>query len=269
MPTSAKYAGVRRNVGGFKHLDQFAGGPRSAMQEFLYFQARRDVVERFWDFTELALDTTNDWTTNGGTGSTVFAIPSTKLVGGAITGATGTNGTESNRCVNLYNDPIWSGDKNAGVEFRFKIGAAVTDIEFACGFIDTHATITTAVPLFGDVDTPTLATGIGDAALVGMDTAQTLTTLALVTLGSTPYSAAKTNIGTIAPTAATYFTIRIQLIGDTVIAQVDDATANNTVVTKASGIEGGVLVRPIFTISGPTATTKTFDIDYIRCWQDR
>lgn len=268
MSFSMKHVGRGlRHVGGFKHLGKFTS-MRNPLGQYLAFRAWRDVVFDFDDFTHDTIDT-NFWTTNAGTGATAFAIPGTPGLGGTIVGATGTNGTEGNRCVNLYGAPVYKGDKNCGMEIRWHVGAAVSNIEYAAGFIDTHDTITTPVPLFGDIDTPTLASGIGDAALVGADTAETLTTAALVTKGSTPYTAAKTAIGTFAPTATEYFTVRIQLIGDDVYVTLEDANASYVTASKTSGIEGGTLLRPMLAISGPTATTKTWTIDYIARWQDR
>jgi hypothetical protein len=266
LPSMAGY-GLTPGIASLRSLQRANVNPHGPLGQYLKTLAWRDVVFEKDDFAYATIDATF-WVTNAGTGATAFAVPGTPLLGGAVTGATGTNGTESNRCVNLYGSPIYAGDKNCGVEFRLKVGAASSNVEWACGFIDTHTTITTPIPLFGDIDTPTLGSGIGDAALVGQDTAETLTTAALVTLGSTPYSAAKTAIGTFAPTATTYFTVRIQLIGDDAYVFVNDS---GTLITakKTSAIEGGTLVRPIIAISGPTATTKTWDIDYIARWQDR
>jgi hypothetical protein len=269
MPNSLKNAARRPFFLGLPHLDRFAGGPRSAMQDFLIFLSKRDVVFEVHDFNQKAINTTHDWTTNAGTGATAFAVPATQLAGGAITGATGTDATESNRCVNLYGSRTLLGDKNCGVLYRLKVGAAATNIEMACGLVDTHTTITTAVPLLSDIDTPAFASGLGDGALVGIDTAETLTTMALATLGSTPYAAQKSALGTFAPTAAQYFTVVVQLNGDNVFGAVDTAGASPIETNISSGIEGGTLVRPMLAISGPTATTKTWDIDLIAFWQER
>ena len=271
MPISQRYVGQgRRTPGTYAHLGRFAGGPVGDRAAFLAPYAWAEAATNFANDPHFVGDTleTNFWTTNAGSGGTAFAVPATPGAGGTIAGATGTDGTESNRCVNLYGAPVWMGDLNPWMEVRLK-ASAVTDIEFACGFIDTHDTITTAVPLFGDIDTPTLATGIGDAAIVGLDTAQTLTTLALACLGSGALNAAdKTAIGTYAPTAATYFTIRIQIITNDVIVTVDDGKAGRVQVSNTTAIEGGTLLRPIIAISGPTATSRTYTIDRWHIGQD-
>ncbi len=273
MPASGKNLGQGfRSPGGLKHLDRLGHGSLSPMARYLYPYAWRDVSFMKDDFIGDTIDL-NTWTTNGGTGTTPFAIPGTPGSSGTIVGATGTDGTASNRVANLYGAPIWAGVNNCGAEIRFHVGAAVTAVEWGFGFIDTHTTITTAVVLVGDVDAATsLAAGMGDAALIYQDTAETLGTgMSLITLGSAPVS----NTGAFNPllspvlTATTYFTARVQLIGNDVFATVDDGTAQYATVAKVAGINGATLLRPMFTISGPTNTTKTFTIDQITVWQDR
>jgi len=269
MTFSTKYVGRGlRHMMGRRHLARFTG-PRDPLGQFLTMYAWRDVVANHANDPHFLGDTleTNFWTTNAGTGATAFAVPATPGLGGTITGATGTDGTAGNRVVNLYGAPVWKGDNNCGMEVRLKV-SAVTSIEFALGFIDTHDTITTAVPLFGDIDTPTLAAGIGDAALVGMDTAETLATLALAGVGSGGLAAAhKTAIGTLAPTADTFMTIRLQLIGNDAFVSIDDG-GTQTTASKTTCIEGGTLVRPILAISGVTNTSRTYTLDYWYVWQD-
>ena len=269
MPINLASLASVKSLRGFRHLDRFAGGPRSQMQEFLALSAFRDVQFKIWDFEH---DTINldDWTTNAGTGATAFALPGTLGAMGTIAGATGTDGTAGNRVVNLYGPAVYLGDNKAGAQVRFKI-SAVTDIEWGFGFIDTHGTITTPIVLVGDVDdASSLASGMGDAALIYQDTAQTLTTPALVNLGSTPYTAASTSFdAAFSPTAATYLTATVLLDGDNITAKLAHGDGPVSTATKPSGIEGGVLVRPFFVISGPTATSRTWTIDYLAAWQQR
>lgn len=252
-----------------RHLDRFAGGPRSPMQEFLALHAFADVQFKKWDFDHDTLDL-NDWTTNTGTGGTAFALPGTLGQAGTIAGATGTDATAGNRVVNLYGPPIYQGDTKAAAMIRFKI-SAVTDIEWGFGFIDTHTTITTPVVLVGDVDTAgSLAGGMGDAALIYQDTAQTLTTAALIGLGSGAINTGSTvPIGAFAPTANTYLTAAVQLDGNNAAAWLRTGSGPWSRATQAAAIEGGTLVRPFFVISGPTATSRTYTIDYIAAWQQR
>lgn len=273
MPTKGSYHGNYISPQTFAHLDKFAGGARGLKQMFLYPLAHGSVVYLFDDFWQ---DTfaTDPWTTNGGTGATAFAIPATPIVGGAAQGATGTNATASNRRVNLYGAPVWSGDKNCGIEVRFR-SSRVSDLIFEIGFIDTMTSITTAAPAVTDVDTPSFAAGLGDAAVVVMDTGQTLTTMALACIGSGSLNAGSaTAIGTLAPAINTWMKVRVQLYanegsssGNNAVAWIDDSYGNH--VTKTAGIEGGTLVRPWVFIGGGSTTTCTVDLDYIRVWQDR
>lgn len=271
MPVSGKTAGVRENFQGLRHLDRTGHGPTSALSEFLYPYARKDVVYFEDDFL---VDTfnTNFWTTNTGSGGTAFAVPATPGLNGTATGATGTDGTAGNRVVNLYGPPIYKGDNSCGMSARLQV-SAITDIEWGIGFIDTHTTITTPVVLVGDVDdASSLAAGMGDAALVYQDTAQTLTTTTLITLGSGALNAGGFNpLGTFAPTAATYFNLTVQMGGDgnTVTASVQEGNSPRTIVTRTSAMEGGTLVRPFIVISGVTATSRTYTLDLVRVWQDR
>ena len=264
-PPGTRYSGRRRGGGGLGHLAKVAG-PRSALNEFLTWLAWRDVQFKLHEFDDNTIDTTY-WTANGGTGTTVFAYSAT--IHGSLVGATGTNGTASNRVANLYGPRLWSGDNYGGVAFRMRVGAAVTDIEWGAGFIDTHTTITTPV-ILGDVDDGSgLAAGMGDAAVIYQDTAETLATAALMCLGSGALNAGSSNAfsPTFAPTAVTDFWAIVQLDVNNVYAQITNSDGSGfTEVTKIDGMEGGTLVRPFLVISGPSATTKTWTIDAIATW---
>lgn len=269
MPVSTTTMGLRDGLGSYRHLDRLGHGPLSPLQHFLARFAPADVYYRHDDFDMKTLNVTDFWTANGGTGATAFATPGTLADGGTAEGATGTNGTEANRAANLYGPRVFSGDKNCGMDIRLKI-SAITSIEFGVGFIDTHDTITTPLILSPDVDTPSFASGMGDAALVYIDTAETLATLAMITLGSGALNTgAKDAIGTVTPTAATYLRIVIQCATNTVTAWVKEGNGPRTMVSRTSAMEGGTLVRPMITISGVSATSRTYTIDYWDLWQER
>lgn len=267
MANSARY-GMLAKSGSDRHLASLPGGAESEMAKFLAILSSDNVFFED-DFLGDAINLDN-WTTNAGTGATAAAIPATPGLGGTITIATGTDGTANNRRVNLYGPPIYRGDNNAVLEVRMQV-SAVTDIQWNLGWIDTHDTITTPIPPIVDIDTPTFASGANDVAMVGQDTGQTLTTMALCCLGSGALNTgSKDNLGTLAPTAATYMLIRIGLIGNTVVATVDRKGGNSTYqVARASGMEGGTLVRPYFFCHGVTATSRTYTFDYVRILMDR
>lgn len=265
---STRYAARRRDLQGLGHLDRFAGGPKSAMGDLLLFLARRDVFYSEHDFNESTMVAAS-WTTNALTGGTAFAYNAG--LGGRIVGATGADATASNRVVNLYGPLSMTGNAYAGLTARLQVGAAVTNIEWGVGLIDTHTTLTTPVVLVADIDTPTFAGGLGDAAVIYQDTAETLTTAALVTLGSSAVNTGATDpLGTFAPTATTYFNLTVQLDGNNVYANVANTDGSGFVeVSRSSGINGATALRPFVVISAPAGTTKTWTIDRIAYWAMR
>lgn len=263
---STRFAAHTRGLMGLAHLDKFAGGPRSAMGDFLLFLAKRDVYYKEYDFDESTMVAAS-WVSNALTGGTAFAYNAG--LGGRIQGATGTDATAGNRVINLYHPLVVTGNAYGGVTFRLQVGAAVTNIEWGAGLIDTHTTLTTPVVLVGDVDTAaSLASGMGDAALVYQDTAETLTTTALVCLGSSAVNTGSSDaLGTFAPTATTYFDVTVQLDGNNVYARVVNQDGSGLAeVSKSSGINGATALRPFFVASGPTTTTKTWTIDRVAVW---
>jgi hypothetical protein len=126
-----------------------------------------------------------------------------------------------------------------------------------------------ALPCVTDVDTPAATSnGTTDLVIVHMDTDQTLTTMALVTRGGTDTTAAKANLGTLAPSAATYQTVLIQCGNRQGYAVVDGDP-----VSKSAGLSTGpdtaVLMRPHFLYRTRNSSAKAVDIDYIRVWSER
>jgi hypothetical protein len=268
MSYSAKYAGrIGKGMQGFAQLGRFAGGANSPMANFLLPIATRDVYCQKDDFDQGTING-DFWTGSAGTGATAMGIPATPIVGGAARGVTGTNATASNRQSNLYGISVLQGNKNCWIEFGFKI-SAVTGLHFEVGLLDTITTATGGAPAVTSVDTPSFGTGVGDAAIVAMDTGNTLTTMALLTLGSTPYAAAKNAIGTMIPTANTLMRVKIGIQSDTVYAGVNDGAGTALEVVKLLGIAGATLLKPWICVTGVNATSKNFDLDYVIFQQDR
>lgn len=221
----------------------------------------------FEDFND---DTINldKWTLTKDTNATNYAA--TAGAGGTIVGTAGNTNGEG---IGIYGINNWYGDKNCGMEVRIKFNQ-ITNGSFEIGFADTATDFKD--PIVTDVDVVTASNGAGDFAMIKRDTAQTLTTSALVTLGSTPYTVTKSNLGTFAPTAATYFVARVQIVGDTVLGAIFDANGGLTVATSikatpsgAGGIEGGVALRPFVNVTRTATADVIATIDYIRVWQDR
>lgn len=231
-------------------------GGKNSLRRFLGMLAMHDVSLYADDFLG---DTINldYWAlaNSGGAGAANFAINVQQ--NGAIRGTTGTT---DNGSLSAVGPLIYSGDKNCGIEVRFK-SDVVTNLNFEVGFID-------AVPGadaggITDIDTPAL--GATDAALLSMDTDQTLTAMAFVTKG-TAIAAQKTNTtGVTAPTAATYLTARIELRTNAAKCWINGvAEASHDVA-----IEGGTAIAPWIYVRTRDTTTHLFDIDYVMVWQDR
>lgn len=257
--------GGTRGLHSVKHLDRFSGGSSSAMRLFLLPMARRDVVYFEDDFMG---DTINldHYAVANSTNANVFAIPATQVLGGAMVADTGAT---DNEATSIRGAAVWKGDHNVGMEVRMKV-SPVTNYCLELGFVDT---VTNAqLPAVGDVDTPVVNNGAGDAALFHIDTDQTLTTMAFVTDGSTAnMNSTKTNLGTFAPTNDTYHVFTIQTAGDAVMATIDDRDdiRVNHGSTTASKIEGGTLLRPWVYVRTRHTAAVTATVDYIRIWQDR
>jgi hypothetical protein len=242
------------------------GTPRGALYMTYPIDPQRSVY-LFEDFNE---DTINvdKWTLTKDANATNYVA--TAGAGGTIAGTAGNTDGEG---IGIYGFNNWYGDLNCGMEVRIKLNQ-ITNGSFEIGFADTATDFKD--PIVTDVDVITAANGAGDFALIKRDTAQTLTTSALVTLGSTPYTVAKSALGTFAPTAATYFIARIQIVGDDVFGAIFDASGSLKTSTSvphlaagAGGIEGGTALRPFVNINRTATADVIATIDYIRVWQDR
>jgi len=249
-------------------LSDRIGSPRGA-NIMTFPQDPQRSVYLFEDFLE---DTINldKWVLEKDSSATDYVITSGGAQGGTIAGTTGTGAGEG---IGIKGFPIWSGDKNCGMEVRMKLSYVTKGI-LEIGFADALTSVKD--PAISDIDTVANGNGVADFAVIHRDTAQTLTTAALATLGSTPYTVAKSALGTWAPTANVYFTARVQLIGDNVFAAIFDADGGLVVSTSiakvaagAGGIEGGVAVFPYVNVTYVATTAIIPTIDYLRCWQDR
>jgi len=258
----------RRFPHSLQHLDQIenAQGTHSALRQFLYPFARQSASHFYDNFDRKAIDTTNYWTASEtGTGTT-FAVPATTGLNGTVVGVTGAT---SGNCETLYGTRNWAGDNNCWFEIRFKIDV-VTNLSFETGLIDSASDL--ALPTVSDVDTPALAGGTSDLAVVHLDTSQTLTTAAFVTDGSTANmnTTAYTLSPVFTPTADTFHIITVGLAGDIPFCMVDGARFT-TPTTGVIGqrVEGGTLLRPFFAVRARSAAAKTATIDYVALGQDR
>ena len=241
---------------------QIERGSPEGIFNAMYPWLRSNVVYVEDDFIEDTISSTR-WNLSTDASATGFAWAIAE--GGTIQGATG---AVDNNYIAINGDAMWSGDKNCGMECRFKL-SAVTSINFEIGFTDALTDET--LPAVTDVDTPATGNGATDVAVIHLDTDQTLTTAAFVGDGTTP-AAQKVNLGTWAPTAAVYYTARVQLAGDNAFCAIFDANGAlipETAKSLVTALDGDILVRPHMLFGTRVATSRTVDIDLIRCWQDR
>lgn len=234
----------------------------------MFPQFRENVVFIEDDFIEDTISSTR-WNLAADATATTFAWAA--AAGGTIQGSTGTT---ANGYHALNGDVIWSGDKNAGMAVRLKWDV-VTNFTFEIGFTDALSDET--LPAVTDVDTPATGNGATDVAVIHLDTSQTLTTAAFVSESTgSAFACQKVNLGTFSPSAATYYTFVVQLIGNDAHCAVwnsDDATNPklevDTSKSLSSALEGGTLVRPHVLIGTRNTTAKVTNVDFVRVWQDR
>lgn len=261
-------------------MDGF-GPSESALAQFLYPFTWRDVSFIFDDFVggqnqEAGVANFDEslWQDGNSANGTLFKCPDTQLAGGVLQGVTGANDTDT---IAVWGMHTWLGDQNCGVEFRYKVNNIDT-LQHEMGLAEPYAD--QKLTTIDDIDAPSFVSGTVDLALVGRDTAQTLTTMAFVTDGSTTnMNATKTDLGTRTPTNAVYQIVRVQLTQTAAAVAASSAFVfdNNGALQEsafhgsalASQIKGDVLLGPVFVAEAKTTSARTVDIDYIAVWQDR
>jgi hypothetical protein len=272
MPNGSNYGNLLL-PSGFHHIQRF-GSSQSALAQFLYPAAWRDVVFVHDHFTGPAL-ATHKWTADGVNG-TDFDPPATQLLGGVAQASVNNVAQDQN---SIRSDAVWAGDNNCGVEFRWKIDDIDT-LLFEIGFNDPLTAYgTTDNGAIDNHDTPTITNGATDVALVSRDSGATLTTMQFVTDGSTgSMNTTGTNLGTRTPTNAVYQTVRVQLtqtasavaashayVFDQNGALQEDAQHGAVI---ASQIKGDVLMEARLYVEALTTAARVCDIDAITIWQD-
>lgn len=268
MPTASTYAGYS-DAGSFHQMDRFAGGSNSAMQNFLYPVADRDVVYKKDDFDDVSINTFF-WTTTNAANATALAIPATQVAGGV---AVANTGPTANEAVSAYGPVIYLGDNHCGTEIRLQMDGDLANTTFEFGFVDPLTNF--SLKAVNDIDTPSITNGAADVALVSFDGAQTLKTLAFITDGSTTnMNTTKTNLGTRILTDNTYMTIRVWIAGNSASCQLWDANyapleSASHGSTTASQIEGGTLLLPWLHFQTREAASHIITIDYWKVWMNR
>jgi hypothetical protein len=224
------------------------------------------------DFAGRSLDTSL-WATAAGTGGTAFAVPAEASALAGLSVARGATGTTSGTVVSLRGQPFWLGDKNAGMAIRWRASAA-TSLGFEIGFTDPLTSYTAKTVT--DIDIPTIGNGAVTVALLARDPSQTLTTAALVLDGDATYPTSKIDLGTWAPSAATWYTTIIQLAQDAVRVLVYDtsdpsrpALVNGGDKSSGNAYEGGTAVLPYAAFYNTSAANIDIDVDFVAVWSDR
>ena len=244
--------------------------PRGPLHEYLAKFAWQDKVLFLDDFLGDAINLDMYAVANSsGTSAADFAHNLQR--NGAIQSDTGTTDDGSVSIIGAIN---WYGDYNAGIEVRIKTDV-VTDVNLEVGFID-------AVPAANaggvtDEDTPT--TAFADGALMSVDTDETFKKLGFYTKGSTAGQGVKrTSLGPVPsltgttdalPVADTYFTVAVQLVGNSAYLFVNNKLMASHDDDPQGNLEGGVALAPwIYTRTRSTTAVFT-SIDYIAMWADR
>lgn len=254
-----------------QHLQRFAGGADGDMRTFLSPFAYQSHFFKLDHFAGDTIDS-NLYTTGESGSGTAFAIPSGNSINGILTAITGSS---SGNAETIRSEAVLAGDYNCWVEARIRL-PSVANILLEFGLIDAASDYT--IPAVSDIDTPSFAAGVGDAVVLHMDTSQTLTTMALATIGSsgTGYSAKATTVtlgvtsGTFTPTAGSFHTYRVGLEGDIPYALIDGKPIVNGVLTTSTTgkVEGGTLLKPWIAVRTRTAGAKTINVDYLVYMQD-
>lgn len=215
------------------------------------------------------------WATavTAGGAPTAFAQLVNSAEGSQLEGRTGTTDDGVTALVGARH---WLGDRNCMLECRFILDT-VSGMALEIGFVDTKTD--NALKAVSDLDVPTVANGAVDTAVVTMDTDQTLTTMAFVSEGSTASMVpTKTDLGTRVPTAATWMTIRVGIVGDNPFCHVYNSDDPQQLVlleeayhgaSIASQIEGGVVLAPHILFQTRNTTDKIVQLDYVLCLQER
>lgn len=259
----------------------------------LYSRRGRDVFFKEVVFGDVTMNG-DPWTktVGGGAGSpTTFAEDPT-IAGGAILGFTGTT---AENAVSLFGAPVLQPQLNAGFEASFKLDV-VTSLRFEAGLVNVVSTKTT--PVCTDVDgTPTFAGGSTEVAIVSWQTDDTITTPRFVGDSATyttakgatlmtPYRSASADQTAWSPTAATWFTVRIQCYGKTAsnATSTDSVSCaifddENNIVSfsmfdsiaggTTGGLTGTAMLAPWIFIAPINTTGKNLHVRYARWWADR
>lgn len=178
-------------------------------------------------------------------------------------------GATNPSAATLVGPKMFAAKWNPWLEMRFQEDTTYANgtVEFAFGFVD--AVPASAGDILGDIDTPTFAGGIADAAVFGVDTDETLKTTACMTIG-TSTAVGKTTVDTglgapfTQPTVNTDITMRVELRSPTPNSSVSRAFfyINGMLVAERAGPDAEKLLTPVLFV-GQRGAAVVYKIDYI------
>lgn len=254
-------------------VDAVAPGSRTVLTEALNLMVFSNsggvVTTRLWrptssqvsimdDFEGAALSSSWGHPTKGSDGATAdFAILAD--VNGKIRGTTGA-GAGATMAVNgimLYRSLGWKANQG-GLSFEARIQtSAITTISYFVGFTDQVSTLTAPITSAASVDT--ITTNASNAVGFMFDTSMTTKNLWLVGVAADVDATAQNSA--IAPVAATYITLRVELT----TAGVASFFINNVAVgTAMSGaVTATTALTPCVSVFTRAAGSATMDVDYI------
>ena len=240
----------------------------SPLYEFLQMKASDDVMllENIPGINNFPIAMGAYWTpaNSAGTSAANFA----SVVGAGPGYIQGDTGTDDNGSISRIGPIIYDGDHNVGCMFDFQVDV-VGAYNLELGLID--AVPGANAPGVTDIDTPNVAAG--DAAILTIDTDQTIATLAFATDGSTANMDDKAT--TIASpltnfTAATRHRVVIQTFGNFAAVNIDGvwSAIHDASVDPQGCIEGGTLLAPWIYCRTRDTTAKFPRLYHFSIWQD-
>jgi hypothetical protein len=244
---------------------------KGPLYDYLAKDAWQDRVLFFDDFSGDTINLDNYAVANGG-GAGVGSFAINVQSGGVIRATTGT-ANDATASASLIMPLNWYGDKNCGMEVRWKLETSVAAYKVELGFADAAPGSNTGV--VNDEDTPT---GYGsDFAIMSVDTSETFTTPGFYTDGSTANQGIKRTsmagipslTNGVTPIISTYITTSIQLVGNSAYCFMNGRLVASHDDDPEGNVEGGVALAPWFYIAANSATSKSLDVDYLAVWQDR
>jgi hypothetical protein len=196
--------------------------------------------------------------TKGSDGATAdFAILAD--VNGKVRGTTGAGagGTMAANGIQIHRALNWKANQG-GLSFEARIQtSAITNISYFVGFTDQIAAL--EAPITSAASANTITTNATDAVGFMFDTSMTTANIWLVGVANDVDATAQNSA--IAPVAATYITLRVEVTS----AGVASFFINNVAVgtAMAGAVTATVALTPVVAVFTRTAASATMDIDYI------